>query len=309
MLRRAIDIIIAQTFKEWELIIVNDGHDEDIRRIVFSYSDKVTVSEADGDAKIRYTEHNRHNGGAGIGRNVGLRLARGEFVFFHDHDDFFYSRNGSKFVLEEMFSQIDEDTDILFFNILDLNKPSKYVTYTKFNPIDISKPLSTDDINVLTTGSFLKPLPFPTWNKIIRRKFLIDNDLHYSEDLIITDIDFYFKIIFATSKIKFIDNILYWHYENNNSLMHDNSIEFYKEFKMFENIKKYLIKYGVYEYLRLVLINLFIEMFQARFDLGTAKNPLVGKKFVRKYLKLLDLTVEDLDNFDEHHKRDIIWLM
>ena len=75
LLHRAVDSVIAQTFRDWELIVVDDGSTDGTREYL----------EAIEDPRVRpiWLQH----GGVTSARNAGLRLARGEWVAFHDSDD------------------------------------------------------------------------------------------------------------------------------------------------------------------------------------------------------------------------------
>lgn len=72
----AVASIVAQSLREWELLVVDDGSTDDTPRIV----------QAIGDARVRYIASPVRQG-AGAARNIGLRLARGTFVALQDHDD------------------------------------------------------------------------------------------------------------------------------------------------------------------------------------------------------------------------------
>lgn len=72
----AINSILMQSFRDFELIIVDDASTQDIESIVRSI----------GDPRIRYIRR-AVNGGAAAARNTGLAEARGEFIAFHDSDD------------------------------------------------------------------------------------------------------------------------------------------------------------------------------------------------------------------------------
>jgi glycosyltransferase involved in cell wall biosynthesis len=75
MIGRAIESVLKQTFKDWELIIVNDGSTDNTKEVVERFKDK----------RIVYLE--RENGGPAAARNLGLRHARGEYVAYCDSDD------------------------------------------------------------------------------------------------------------------------------------------------------------------------------------------------------------------------------
>lgn len=77
----AVESVISQTFLNWELIIVDDGSEEEHSRIAIDYS--IRYPE-----KIIYTYHAEHvNRGVTISRNHGVRLAQGKYIAFLDSDD------------------------------------------------------------------------------------------------------------------------------------------------------------------------------------------------------------------------------
>ena len=75
-IQEAIDSVRAQTYDNWELLIVDDDSTDDTQSIVSSYS----------DARIRYMRNERNIGGA-LTRNKALREAKGQYVAFLDADD------------------------------------------------------------------------------------------------------------------------------------------------------------------------------------------------------------------------------
>jgi glycosyltransferase involved in cell wall biosynthesis len=77
-LHTAVHSVLAQTLRDFEFLIINDGgRDESVRAQLDSW--------ASGDARVR-VYHEPHRGVAGSS-NCGLALARGEFVARHDSDD------------------------------------------------------------------------------------------------------------------------------------------------------------------------------------------------------------------------------
>ena len=77
-LRRCIDSIIAQTYKDLEIILVNDGSADACPQICDEY--------AEMDSRIIVIH--KENGGLSSARNAGLEISKGEFVGFVDSDDF-----------------------------------------------------------------------------------------------------------------------------------------------------------------------------------------------------------------------------
>jgi len=76
MLKRAIDSVLSQTYKDFELIIVDDGSKDNTRQVAESYKDK----------RIRFFQH-KTTKGASAARNTGIKKVRGKYLAFLDDDD------------------------------------------------------------------------------------------------------------------------------------------------------------------------------------------------------------------------------
>ena len=77
-IRQAIESVMAQSFRQWELIVINDRSKDDTRQRV--------LERAEQDTRIRYME-NDGNLGVAKTRNLGVSMARGEWIAFLDSDD------------------------------------------------------------------------------------------------------------------------------------------------------------------------------------------------------------------------------
>ncbi len=73
-IREAIDSVLAQTFTDYEIIVVDDGSTDETRKVVQSYGNKV---------RYFYRDHTNQSGAT----NFGVSVARGEYVAFLDDDD------------------------------------------------------------------------------------------------------------------------------------------------------------------------------------------------------------------------------
>lgn len=82
MLSRAIDSVLAQTYTNLELLLVNDnGPDDDFTKDLLQ-----RVSVYDNDSRFELILQEKHINGA-VARNVGIRQAKGEYIAFLDDDD------------------------------------------------------------------------------------------------------------------------------------------------------------------------------------------------------------------------------
>lgn len=77
-----VDSVVSQTYKDWELIIVDDcSPDPETSEVL----DRVAAI----DSRIKILKAER-NGGAGIARNLGIKAAQGRYIAFCDSDDWWY---------------------------------------------------------------------------------------------------------------------------------------------------------------------------------------------------------------------------
>jgi len=84
-IEEAIESVLAQTYRHWELVLVDDGSSDGGSEIARRYA----ASHAD---RIRYIEHDRHqNRGMSASRNAGISKARGEYIAFLDADDVWFA--------------------------------------------------------------------------------------------------------------------------------------------------------------------------------------------------------------------------
>ncbi|MEA2572020.1 MAG: hypothetical protein QOI24_4021 [Acidobacteriota bacterium] len=79
VLKHAIRSVLASTFTDWEMIVVGDACTDDTEERVASF----------GDPRIRFVNLPRNSGGQSAPNNHGITLARGDYVAFLNHDDFY----------------------------------------------------------------------------------------------------------------------------------------------------------------------------------------------------------------------------
>jgi glycosyltransferase involved in cell wall biosynthesis len=82
-IKQAIESVVAQSFQDWELILIDDGSTDSSSEIARRFHQQCPE-------RIRYLEHTAHASlGTAASRNLGLERARGEFVTFLDADDLY----------------------------------------------------------------------------------------------------------------------------------------------------------------------------------------------------------------------------
>ena len=96
-LHECVDSVLAQTFTDFELILVNDGSQDNSGAICDEYASK--------DERIIIIHQN--NQGQAAARNAGVAIAKGEWIHFLDSDDLIHPQ-----MLEILYGAVDENTQI-----------------------------------------------------------------------------------------------------------------------------------------------------------------------------------------------------
>lgn len=161
-LQKSLDSILAQSFRDFELILVDDGSTDQSGAIVDRYAER--------DERI--TVFHKTNSGVSRTRNYGLSRASGEFVTFIDSDDFL-----SKDFLAKLLELMTPETDFCFGNLEMLTDKGDFV-YQEFEPgKDKQETLS----NLFSCGWMCSA------GVLFRRSFLQDNHLSYPEHINYTE--------------------------------------------------------------------------------------------------------------------------
>lgn len=125
-LRRCIDSILAQTFTDFEVLLIDDGSTDTSGKICDEYAEK--------DNRVRV--FHKKNGGVSSARNKGLDNARGEWICFVDADDWLYNNKTFNIPNAILFSQEINIIEIPYFRGKDFNnnkskfyKDKQVITY------------------------------------------------------------------------------------------------------------------------------------------------------------------------------------
>ena len=183
--------ILNQTLKDIELILIEDCSTDSSFDIIKKLSNT--------DNRIKLITNYTHQG-AGLSRNKGIKLSRGEYLSFLDSDDLFQTN-----YLEEMYDYAkSKDADIVFskFNIIDENDHI-ISTNNGFWGVDCKNDINyvsyNGEVNIF---SITTPAP---WNKLYRRNFVLDNNLFFQDTRIANDLSFFKKSFFLAKSIYSID--------------------------------------------------------------------------------------------------------
>lgn len=205
-----IDSLLNQNFKgEYEIICVNDGSTDGSLQILQSYkeiSKKVVIID-------------QKNKGLSGARNTGLKKAKGKYVMFLDSDD--YLKHSE--VLSLMYNEIEKnDLDFVIADF-EYDYEDKKKNYRKQRDGSIkNKIMNGKDFYDL--GIKTKSIMSVVWNKLYKRKFLIENNLYFVEGIIYEDMEFTPKVYYLADKVKYIDEVIIMYRQREGSIMNNNNI-------------------------------------------------------------------------------------
>ena len=164
-LRKCLSAVTKQTMRELEIIIVDDcGSDS------AAYNLAASFCKRDDRVRLLQTPHN--TGTAAEPRNIGMREAAGEYIFFCDDDDF-PDRNLCEVAYNAATQYGDAGVDMVVFDIREKGGKADGDHWIPAR-IPFNRVFSRRD----TDGIISEYVGDVVWNKLFRREFLIDNDLY-----------------------------------------------------------------------------------------------------------------------------------
>lgn len=195
---KCIESLLNQTYKNIEIIIIDDGSTDNSKSIIKEY--------LKSDDRIIFKT--QKNMGANIARYTGIKLAKGKFCLFIDSDDWIENN-----AVEKLVSfQKENDYDIIKFN--GITEPSKELKNFYLNKGEKAKQITTQEAKrLLLTTNILNNLCFSMYRtEILKRIKSFKIKLSNCEDLL-TNLEIYNN----TNRIIFISNVFYHYRENQNS--------------------------------------------------------------------------------------------
>ena len=194
-----LDSILAQTFQDFEVIVVDDCSTDDSFKVVESYIPKF-------NGRLRLERTLANSGSPGLPGNMGVRFSRGEYLLILDNDDTI-----TPDALEKLYATAkDFDADVVacekfyqiptkFFNDAEVLAKIQPYSYQRGGFVD--KPTLIEyDVTQRVVACTQKQFLWNIWSKLIRRDCVIRNDLHFTENLI-QDMIFTCCLVFTAERL------------------------------------------------------------------------------------------------------------
>ena len=202
-IHECIDSILNQTFKEFELILIDNGSIDNSGKICDDYGKR------DNRIKVIHTE----NVGVSVARNIGLKAAIGEYIMFIDSDDYIEKCTlMNSYSIAQMYN-----ADIVMFALKLIyehsNNKDEVVSYNKY-----------DDIEIYSNKEVIKKyltheIRGYVWNRLVKREILIRNNIvfpigvGYGEDIFVT-----LETISAAQKVVLMNEAMYNYRQRKDSM-------------------------------------------------------------------------------------------
>lgn len=193
-LRKCLNSVFSQNYKNYEVIVVNDGTKDNSMDIVKDYPVKVI---------------NQKNQGLSVARNNGVKKATGEYILFLDGDDYI-----EKGLLKEINKSLNNNPDIVRFQIKEVFEDGKEIDY---NEKPFTDKNGQEAFKLITKYHFVEN----AWCYAIRREYYLKNKFKFKENTFHEDFGLLPLVIIKAKKVNSINYIGYNYLQRQGSIMNN----------------------------------------------------------------------------------------
>lgn len=199
-LDECVESIVSQTYKDIEVVLVNDGSPDNCPVLCDMWAKK--------DQRVKVIH--KQNGGLSDARNAGLENATGDYVIFVDSDDFWVSSTALQELMDVVIKH--PECDFIGFNCSyyygDTNTYIQWVMYDN----TLSEPIDKDTAmrSLVASGT----MPMSACLKIISRKSLSDMGIRFIKGTISEDIPWFINLLDGSKKCMFVNLYIYAYRQN-----------------------------------------------------------------------------------------------
>lgn len=290
---KCIESIVNQTYKNLEIILVDDGSTDNSGKICDEWARK--------DKRIKV--YHKENGGVSEARNLGIKKSTGEYITFVDSDDDI----NTDFVDIVIKNIKKEKYDYIAYNVQKYNENTRYIEYKNMlNTSKLSKTEYIDSIiSIYYSKNKLKGIYGPSrciGGKVFRRKIIEDNKIFFDKEIYIMEDGIFILEFLSHASSILLNNKAIYNYRqiatstsfryNNDQLEQYNLI--LKKFKEYKKNKNDIYNKLCLELLSTYIYRLYLtfpkyKQFQKQYSCINKKCPEIipsVEKSNYKYLKI-----------------------
>ncbi len=206
-LDRCVDTIVCQTYKNLEIILVDDGSTDNSGKLCDAWSEK--------DERVRVVH--KKNGGLSSARNAGMEHATGDCIMFEDSDDWL-----EKELIEKCVKRMDTDeSDLVIFGYRKVDEEENSQGEFTFGNETFSKEELTEQLY----DRILEMSFGYAWNKLYRMEVLVQSGLKNDSSIIDReDLVFNMQLLKYLKRISYMDYVGYNYLQRSTSLLHNSNL-------------------------------------------------------------------------------------
>ena len=194
-LEQCVTSVLNQTYKEIEVILVDDGSPDGCPAMCDAFAKK--------DTRVKVVH--KPNGGLSDARNTGTAVANGEYILYMDSDDFW----SSSYDLENMVNLAKEspECDFIGFNCsYYYEADNKIVPWIKFDKAIVVTTSSDKCIEKLVASGVF---PMSACMKLIKRNCIQNNNIQFIKGIYGEDIPWFIELLKRSDKCRFVNHYMY----------------------------------------------------------------------------------------------------
>lgn len=197
-LARCVDSIVNQTYKNLEIILVDDGSPDLCPQMCDDYAEK--------DSRIKVVH--KKNGGLSDARNAGMAVAKGEYISFIDSDDY-VSDDFFECLLDVMNK---ENSDIAECSVVKLYEDNRFDEFS--DDLSVKTYDTQDAMSVLIAEN---PFHQHVWNKLYKTELV--RDIPYAVGKLNEDEFWTYQVFGRANKVSKLNKTMYYYFQRNSSIM------------------------------------------------------------------------------------------
>ena len=244
VIRKSIESVLNQSYKNIELIIIDDGSTDNTEFVVKKISDN----------RIKYIKLNE-NKGACYARNIGIKKAKGKYIAFVDSDDYLPNNSSiySKAISILEYNQVEVVAWLWQFQDEDGNL---VIDSEKIPSFFSGKKSTREFAKGFYYGSYANGLVVGVWNKLFRKEYIKDIPF---EGRIYEDDKWMNQVLIRPANIFCEREFWYIYAQNNSSLTHQNFQK--KNLEMLDILKNRVDLFKGEDFIYIESIRLFMNLY------------------------------------------------